>query len=124
MIILISICVWHAIVGSIIFSSLPKGSSTPSASPSSTTTTTTSPSFQPTTLEDLPQISTVGGDYAASNNTLCPAASSSTSTPGTQCLLIDKIALIVFCSIYVLFHLTFLVLIIHAVSRLLRFLLL
>lgn len=128
MTILISICVWHAIVGSIIFTSLPKATTTSSLDPSSASTTqspTSSPPFQSTPLDDLLQISTIG-DSMASNKTVCPVARSSDSTakPGTACLLIDKIALIVFCSIYVLFHLTFLVLIIHAVSQTLKFLML
>lgn len=125
MIILISICVWHAIVGSIIFTSLPKATTSSLASSSSSTTQppTSSPPFQSTPLDDLLQISTIG-DSTASNKTICPVALSSDATakPGTQCLLVDKIALIVFCSIYVLFHLTFLVLIIHAVSQSLKFL--
>jgi len=103
MVILCCICVWHAVIGSIIYSTLPKLGD-------STTTTTTTPSSTAVTL--------LATTLAASNVTgaICPVTITPSTSPGPECMTADKIALGILSFVYVAFHVVFLVLILCVVS--------
>lgn len=123
MLILIGVCVWHAVVGSVIYEYLPKAA-TLGGTPRPTKST---PKFITTmaTTTEMELLESSSDDYDvndSSNMTNCPIIVVATTTataaadtdPGDAALLSDRVALMIFGCIYIMFHFTFLFLIVYA----------
>lgn len=98
MIILCCVCVWHALAGSVVCYGTFVASPTPTATPTPTT--------------PLPTSSASTATPNATSN--CPAKPRCVASP--QAITIDYIALGILASVYIGFHIVFLVLINYVVS--------
>jgi hypothetical protein len=120
MFILFSCCIWHGVVGAIInrvtaATAVSQTTVTPLSTPVTEKLTTNNESFYTTRIKHVTSMSITTGSALVA----VKASSSTKVTPEAQ--LADYIALGIFLTVYMVFHLVFGVLIFCAVSKPFRF---